>query len=550
MDPELETLEASFNTRIEKWISKQGLFFQFTHDTGSGSMFPKICGLLFRLLILALIGLVVFWFYLTSMPNSAAFKLDVEQQIAKGLNAGEVEISRVSRAMSGFLTGEMKLSTVSLGETPTSFFEDWHVMEEDVSVVGRRSIIDQKKTATFEGVSLSPLGIGDNYFSGWSLKEMKILKMELKLKTGDTTDEEAMASYSSLFKEYESLNIDTIQVFDATLLWGYSETTAGAIRGAQLDITKGLDSWEIIITGGTFSHNWLQDATINKMKVICMPTGEVKIESASLRLGEGILNFDASIQVKAEPELKGSYSFENVEVTDLIGDSYEDWLDGNLEGAGLIEGKMNSAEGIKITTKIELSGSAKSLVTSDASFESKNGENDNVLIIRGDNLPLLKLMQMKDPRNSYSLIRAYKGTLIIENQDTDTEVTINDLRCGDNDLILMKGKFDYALRTARAEDKEQDVSSLELNDTGEGEDAENTLDEFEAINTVRAFSGKLELGLIPEVFENNIKVLDVYPVDNSTLRVWFNIDLQGQLEELTEELADELYEIMKDDENN
>jgi len=552
MDPELEALEVSFNNKIEEWISKQGLLFQFTHNTGSGSMLPKIYGLVLRLLIIGIIGLVIFWFYLSNRPSSEAFKEDVQQQLATGLNASEVEISNITRDKGGVLTGEMLFSMLTLGETENSFFEDWYVKEEDVSVVGRRSVIEKKKTATFQGVQLSPLGIGDNYFSGWSGKELKILEMELKLKTGADTDDLAMAAYSSLFKKYESLNIDTIQIFDATLLWGHTETSAGSIKSAQLDIVKGIDSWEINVTGGTFSHGWLKDAAINKMKVICKRSGEVVIESASFLLGDGELKLTASIQIKSQPELTGSYSFEDVEVTDLIGESYEDWLAGNIDGTGELVGKLNSAEGIKVTTTVNLTGNSRQKRGGSTDPESNGEKKDSVLIIRGDNLQLLKILQMKDPRNSYSLLRAHKGTLIIENQGEDTQVTVKNLRCGLNDLILMKGKFDYAVRTAKSTKGDIDASSLELkeNEINPGGERSEDLTFEQITETVRAFSGEIELGLIPEVFENNIKVLDVYPVDSATLRVWFNIKLNGQLEELTEEFAEKLYEIMKQDENN
>ncbi len=548
MDPELETLEASFNERAEQWISKQGLMFQFSHNTGAGSMFPKICGLVFRLIILAVLGLVCFWFYLTNQPNSASFRDSVIEQVQKGMHAGEVEIKNITRDKGKLLSGEMLISNVALGESDHTFFEDWHVIEEDVSVVGRRSMIERKKTATFQGVNLSPLDLGDNYFSGWSAKEMKIQKMELKLKTGADTDDLAKAAYSTLFTQYESLDIDAIQIFDATLLWGHSETSSGSIKGARLDIVKGVDSWEINVTDGTFSHGWLRDAGINSMKVICKKSGEVNIESASLSLGVGSLSFSASIQIKAQPELTGNYSFENVEVLDLIGRSYESWLDGNIIGKGELNGKLNSAEGIKVTTTINLSGSAKVIGTEDAPIQPNASKDDSVIIVRGDNFQLLKLMQMKDPRNSYSLLRAHKGQVIVESQGKDTQVTLKDVRCGLNDLILMKGQFEYAIRTAKSKEADIDASSLELNESDLNPDKSQSSNE--TLETVRAFSGQVKLGLIPDVFENNIRVLDVYPVDNATLRVWFDVELSGQLEELTEELADKLYDIMKGDENN
>lgn len=552
MDPELEILEASFNNRIEQWLSKQGLLFQFMHNTGSVSMTPKIIRLVLRLVTLAIIGVVILWFYLISRPSSEAYKVDVQQQLAIGLNAGEVEISNITRDKGGVLNGEMIFSMLTLGETKSSFFEDWYVMEKDVSVVGRRSVTKEKKTANFQGVQLSPLGIGDNYFSGWSGKELNILKMELKLKIGADTDEIAMAAYSSLFKQYETLNIDTIHVFDATLLWGHSETSTGSIKGAELNIVKGEGSWEIDIIGGTFSHSWLKDAAINHMKVICKSSGEVVIESASFKLGAGELKLNASIQVKSQPELTGDYSFDDVEVIDLIGESYEEWLDGTIDGSGVLSGKFNSAEGIKVFTTVKLNGNSRFMSGRDTGSKFNGEKKASNLIIRGDRFQLLKILQMKDLRNSYSLLRAHRGTLIIENQGTDTQVTVENMHCGLNDLIVMKGKFKYAVDRVKSPQQAIDVSSLERkdNEINPVTDHPKNIVAEKIVDRVGAFSGEIELGLTPGVFEDNTNVFDVYPIDSTTLRVWLNIKLSGQLEELTEEFADKLYDLMEQDENN
>jgi hypothetical protein len=551
MDPELETLEASFNNRIEQWLSKQGLLFQFTHNTGSGLIFPKICGLLFRLLIIAVIALAICWFYLSSRPNSEVFKEDVQQQLVKGLNASEVEILNISRVKGGLLTGEMIISSIAMGESEGSFFEDWYMKEENVSLVGRRSVTQTKKTATFDGVQFLPLGIGDNYFSGWSGKELNILKMELKLKTGAASDELAMTAYSSLFKEYESLNIDTIQIFDANLMWGYTENSTGSIKGAQFKIIRGIDSWEINVSGGTFSHGWLKNAPINKMKVICKSSGEVVVESASFNIGDGELKLNASIQIKSQPEVTGNYSFVNVGVIDLIGDRYEKWLDGNIGGTGEISGKLNSAEGLKVITTVNLYRKSKYRSAANASPDTKELENDSVLIIRGDNFELLKILQMKDSLNSYSLMRAHKGTLIIENQGADTQVTVNNVRCGSNDLMLMQGEFKYLL-SVKSPNEVIDTSTLEIkeNEMNPGVDQPENNGLETTVGMERSFSGEINLGLTPEVFENNINALNIYPIDKPTLRVWINVKLNGQLESLTEELADELFDIMEEGENN
>ncbi len=540
MDPKIDSLEAEFNQNIEQWISKQGLLFQIRHSKGLGSLFPHLFGLLVRLVILFLIGVIVFWFYLTSRLGSEAFKEDVQDQLAHGMNAGEVEISSINREKGGILSGEMVMSSLSMGETDLSFFEDWVVKEETVSVVGRRSVVERKNSATFEGVRLLPLGIGDNYFSGvgWSFKALNILKGELKLKTGAASDELALASYASLFKEYESFNLSTIEIYDTTIHWGHSESSAGVIRGAQLNISRKGEDWEILVTGGSFSHGWLKEASISEMKILCKKAGEVVIESALFTIGEGEMKLSARILVGAKPEVAGTYSFRGVKVLDLVGEGYDKWLGGEIDGKGVISGNMNTAGGIKLVTTVPLMGNPKRRGGFDSFGPSDTSApvgNESILVVRGDAFPLLKLFQMKDPRNSYALLRAHKGELVIESVGRDTRVKVNDLRCGINDLIFLRGEFDYSVK--------REV-------VGTGKDDEEAEGEELSYDLAKVFSGKLKLGVISEAFENNLELLKTYPVDDSTLRVWFDVDMEGEIEELTEVLADKLYGVMTKGENN
>jgi hypothetical protein len=288
------------------------------------------------------------------------------------------------------------------------------------------------------------------------------------------------------------------------------------------------------------------------MKVICKSSGEVVIESASFKLGAGELKLNASIQVKSQPELTGNYSFDDVEVIDLIGESYEEWLGGTIDGSGVLSGKFNSVEGIKVATTVKLNGNSRSMSGIDKGLKFNGEKKASSLIIRGDRFQLLKILQMKDLRNSYSLLGAHKGTLIIENQGTDTHVTVENMNCGLNDLIIMNGKFKYAVDSAKSPQQAIDVSSSKRkdNEINPLADHPKNIVAEKIVDRIGAFSGEIVLGLTPGVFEGNTNVFDVYPIDSTTLRVWLNIKLSGQLEELTVELADKLYDLMEQDENN
>ncbi len=546
MDPELDKLESSFNHKIEDWISKQGLIFQLTHITGNGSIVPKIYALCIRLLILSVIIICAFGYYLTKKPSTVGYREDIQKQIQEGLNASDVKVSNSSRSSEGFLTANLSMGAISLGETESSFFEDWFVTEEVVSELGKRYSKEYRNSASIEGIQLSPLGIADNNFSGWSGKNLKIAKLKLKLKTGANTDDLAKTAYSSLFKNYKTLKIDNIQVSDATLIWGNSETTSGSIKGAQLNILKNADSLEINVTGGTFSYAWLKKAKIDAMKVICNRDGNVLIESAQFKIGDGEFKLNASIQIKAMPEVNGEYIFTNVNVIDLVGQSNVNLLSGKIDGKGKFLGKLNSNKSIKTITEITLNANPAASNAELSSPEVKDQANENLLTIRGENIALLKTLQLKDQLHSYSILRTYNGVITIENQGLNTDIDLQDIRCGSNGLILMRGKIGYGIRDSEAAAEDENLSNLK-----DKENNKIVIDEkshSELLNE-REFSGEIELGITPDVFGDNKKVFEVYPIDIETVRVWFKIPLDGKIEEITTDLADRLFSLMQEDKN-
>jgi len=228
---------SSFDYRLEQWISKQGLFFLIANGGGSGSIMVKLIGLFFKLVLLSLVLLIFAWFFLKKRPEMSSFKADLAQQIAEGLGAKDVEVKSTVRVNGGILSGDLYIKSLKLGESESTFFEDWRVSEFEVNADGTKTDIEVVDVASFSGITVSPLNITDNYITGWNADSISINNMEISLKTGDDTDELALKSYASLFREYETLDIKSISVVDGTVYWGARET-AGAIKNAQFDILK------------------------------------------------------------------------------------------------------------------------------------------------------------------------------------------------------------------------------------------------------------------------------------------------------------------------
>jgi len=337
-----------------------------------------------KLFLLALIGCVAVWFYLKKRPESESFKTELIQQISEGMNARDTKITSITRVNGGILSGDMYIKTLKLGETESSFFKDRRVSEYEVNVDGSREDVEHQDFASFNGVTVSPIHIVDNYFRGWSAKAIKINSMEMSLKTGGDTDQEALDNYATLFRKYESLDIKSISVTDGTVYWGSSSRTSGSIQNAQFKILKDQNSWSIEVNGGTFSYAWLENVELKDMKIICDASGKVTIQEASVALGKGILNFKAEFDIKAQPTVEGLYQFRRLNVLDLVGNRYDPWLGGQVKGVGTFSGALNSVEGITYNTTITLAADAKEV----------DNESDSAILIKGDKFPILDVVHL------------------------------------------------------------------------------------------------------------------------------------------------------------
>jgi len=549
MDPELNRLEKDFSIRLDRWISKQGILFQLRHSSGAGSVLPKLFALLFRLFIVLLIGLIIFWFYLKNRPNSESYKEDLATQIKAGTNAESVEIKSVERYKGGLLDAQLKISNFTLGGSETSFYEDWYAEEKERDINGNVYLEKKRKQLVVQAAVVQPLGIGDGILHGWSGKKITLGSLQCHLKTGAETNEKAMASYLSLFKGYDSLTVNNIIIDEANIGWGY-EISKGSIKGAAIEALKQNGVWKITVTGGTFSHGWLQNAGIKTMSIECHDDGLVKIVSAELRIGDGTISFDAEIQIKSKPVVKGKFEFKGIEVIDLVGKEYAAWLDGQVQGKGTLDGTLNSLSGIKSVTTVTLNAPPTTPATpaGETAIVQKVSSDDSFLVIRGK-FPILKAMQRINGVNSYNLLRLNIGEFIIEQTGGDT--TIRDINVRSDDFLIVNGGVKYvwtSLREKNAKKVDPDSELKSLIDEKEkaSEDKDLAGGNRPGDRLVKTFSGELTMGFIPQVFEAYPEILKVYPEDANTIRVWIPVPMAGEMREASSSTADKLNKIVQE----
>mgnify|MGYP000182746143 CR=1 FL=1 len=554
MDPELNSLEADFNVRLDQWISKQGTLFQIKHAKGINSLFPKLCVLAFKLLILGLICLTIFWFYLSSRPASVGYRDMVQGNVQNWFQASEAKVKSMRRVDKGIIDGEMKISHIELKASEQTFFQDWYDMEVEEDKTGRQMLVENKKHFSVSGIVLSPFGITDGMFSsGWKARDIDISTLTCMLKIGADTDDQALKSYQQIFKKSSNLAAHNITIREANLKWGYGPDK-GEIKGASIKAQYANNVWSLEIERGEFSHGWLKNAAIEKMIVVCYKDGKVEINSAKLHVDGGSIDFSAEIAVKAKPEVTGEYSFAGIDVLRLVGKEYEKWFNGKIKGDGVISGNMNTRDGLKVVTTVSLNNARSKVVASTTKAnddkataeELAKAKEDSRIFLRGSFSLFQDVLQFRDTVHSYSLLAFDTGSFEVTQQGYNTSFKIPDMRVGS--FLIVEGDFTYnSVKASEVEEADginsagepkKELESIEANGLHFESDEER----------VNRFSGKLRLGFLPEVFEKYPEILGVYPMDTKTARVWIPLKMTGGLNDISSEIAEELDKIIQEEE--
>lgn len=522
MDHDLERMEASFISRAEQWISKQGLLFSLRNSVGMGSIMPRIYSLLIRLVILAVIGLAITWYILANRPSKESFREEVEEKIIAAMGASDGNVKNVGRKRGGLMSADLWIASIELKPSESSFYESWFGQEQSTSL-GNAATREIKRHFLATGVTLSPMKLGDGLWSGWSMRSAQINHLELKIKVGAESDTAAMQAYSQIFKPQETLKLQTISVQETDIYWGYDESSAGKIEKAKTEITRKDGNWVLGIEGGTFSHGWLKNASIVSMQVTLAPDGTVTISDAELTLGKGMLKFEAVLNVAASPSINGTYEFEKVGVLDLIGEKYSRFFNGTLEGSGTLTGKLNTAEGLITTTKVHLS-------------------EDSPLIIRNV-FPILQTLRNIDNKHSYHLMKCEIGSFVVRHAYGNTK--ISDISVRSDNLIHLKGELTYALPT-KIEDEDIGSINSDSNSSAQGNPEFDDAALIDESTMFKVFKGNLSLGLLRDVFISKPWLYDIYPIDKETSKVWLNIELEGDIESVSSNLSEKMDEEAKE----
>ncbi|MGJ8724552.1 MAG: hypothetical protein ACSHYB_08345 [Roseibacillus sp.] len=418
---------AEFNSRMNDWISKQGLIFQLTHGgTGLGGK-PPIIGSIVRftisVLLLSLLSLICYGGFLLWKVTGDDLPKQLEKSLSKTLGAEELTAVGFERDLA---SGNYK----------------------QIMVIGGDNTFYNHLEA--RGIQL-PMEPASGLFGAWDAKSINIVELKIALKAGEASDERAQNSWNSLFFDSPNFTFSKLVVTKTNLTWGYSSpATWGAIKDSSLTALRSSEGWELKFRGGTFSQGIFRDFEIESMSVELKKDGGLKITDATLTIDEGTFQWSGEMVTGgARPIFQVNGHFTAIPLSAFLPRGLLSFVNGTISGKASASGSTNDSDGICY----QISGQP----------HGKEG------IILTKELVLLRMLSHLDPQRSYRKVLFNEGSFELNTQGNTLSFSKVELSSQDAEtaqtVARLRGSFEA--RPTTKEELEEKTYSLD-------EDSQNT----------------------------------------------------------------------------
>jgi hypothetical protein len=540
----------NFNERLSQWVANQGFWFQVRYSMASngmkGAAMYHLLRISFRLLVFLLVATAGYWVYLVKRTESEAYMETMRVSLQNGLSGKNSEIRGFSESQ-----GQMTINRFSCEGDNQTFF----------NTLEARNIRAKK-------------GILDGFTSKWNPGTVSMFRLELDLRAGADDAESAANISKALFKKFEKIQLENIEVTDASIRWGYSERTRGSIFNSLMKVQILDQGMKLHFKGGTFSQNWLKKLEIVNLVVSCDAEGML-FETAEFRYGEGTLDFSGlRVQGGERPSLRGIAKIRNLDLECMIAPALRNFVQGSISGDFRVSGSTNSPEGVGFEGMVALDGNdmitlreriylLKALSVVDyvrnyhradfreGSFEIKTGSGGmlvtNVNLKATDLITLEGNMKVRLPTTQEMEATLARGKnaggapLFVTGEEEEQE---------DSNLIDTKSvEADFTLGRAAREsrkdsnDEVQEAARVAMERAGLGSEMRRLGDlAAERLAKTLRYEGLFKISLLPDSFERAEKLAKQYPVDSTSGRIPMMVPIEGSIYEVTLKQAEEIYQ--------
>jgi hypothetical protein len=532
----------NFNERLSAWVTNQGFWFQLRYSmSGSGlkgRAMIHLLQLVFRALIFLLIVSVGVWVYLVKRPGTERFQDGLKDNIQSSLSAVDLEMRGAGRTQ-----GQLEISRMAAEGEPFTFF----------STMEAKSIRCQ-------------MGLVDGLLGVWNPGSISISRLDMDLRAGADDAGTAAKLSDTLFRKSSRVNIQSFEVTDTTLRWGYSERTSGAIENSTLKMQRTANGWRMTFRGGRFHQNWLGKLEIVDLVVACDPGGMV-FEKAEMKQGQATVDFSGLRLVGGErPQLEGVVKVRNLVLEQVLPPTLLNFVEGSISGDFRVFGSTNSADGVGFEGQVVLDGK------------------DSITL--REQIHLLKALSVVDYARKYHRVDFREGSFQLKT--TRGGLELSEVKLKAEELLTLDGKMSVRLPTqqeiqaATSKGGGLDSSPLYAGDDAkaaqpeasftlkraaqeakrvkEGTQSAESLSLFdrlgvsiemrrlqsqqaERMSRILRYEGNLRITLLGDAFERGRELQAHYPVDPATGRIPITVPIEGSIYDLTLKQAESIYQL-------
>lgn len=534
----------NFNERLSQWVANQGFWFQIRYSmVGSGSkgaLMFQLLSISFRIMIFLLIVAAGTGIYLVKRLDGPKFKEKFRNSLQTGLGATESQMGKLTQ-----LQGQLSISQFACKGGNDTFF----------SSLEARNI-------------RCKMGILDGLSGVWDTGTVAISRLDIDLRAGADDPESAHQMAEAIFKKFPTTLIRTIEVADASIHWGYSDKTYGAIRGCNLKIIRNDDQMKILIHGGTFSQNWLRKLAIVGIEAQCNREGVI-FNKAEFKHENGTVDFSGLKLIGGErPTANGLVKVRRLSIEDMLPSAFQSFIEGTFSGDFKVSGSTNNSDGIGFSGMVTLDG-------------------QDTIILR-ERIPVLKALSVVDYSRNYRRVDFREGSFQLKTTAGGLEITNVDLKA--EELFTMTGTMrvrlptieeakiainqgsgggapmfvpdegnsdngesesgeDFTLKRAaleakRLKDGKQDPGSVTLFERMGLTSEMRRLEEQESDRSSRTlrYEGQFIVTIPHDAFERTPRLAAQYPIDPATNRIPILVPIEGTLYDITLKQAEDIYQ--------
>jgi hypothetical protein len=531
----------SFNQKLSQWIASQGFWFQLRHSMSGGGGWAMTMNHLvrlgFKLVVALLVAAAGFGIYLVQRVKTGTFRDSLNAGLVSGMGATEAKVLDFMRTQ-----GNVQIRRIGAEGGDESFFRSLDA-----------------------GNVRMKMGLLDGLTGSWDAGTLQAKWMEIDLKAGANSPEQAEALGEALFREWPGFRFSSLEVDQAKLSWGFSPRTQGRIEDSQMIATRSAAGWRLSFKGGTLSQNWLKGLEIVEFVVECNPGG-LKVLKGEFICGGGTVVFrDVAVAGGEKPAVSGTVEINKVDLSVFLPEATQPFVEGRISGEFALAGSTNSAEGLQIEGSVTLGG-------------------DNIIVLR-EKFHLLSALSLLDIDNSYHKVPFDQGSFHLKTGGGAMELSRVDLKAGelmtaqgkilmqfprDDEMVQADGSgiapifqtggnagqvgkevelsLEKAARAEKAEKQGKDAGEASKDMAIFDRVAQRRINEMllqqEMARRAQALRCEPGSGLritIPgEAFDRSEVLREAYPVDPGNGRIAIDVPLQGTLYELTRRQAEEL----------